>query len=120
MRAYIFGGETAELIIFVIFSIFFRIFPLAAVRKEQIPTKIEVKSYDSCLNIVFVQHSCGISRRDGPIFIDVLRLQTKKILVYLSHFTQYSSKGPFTIDVNCWAAEGGLGKNWQMLAKNWG
>ena len=27
-------------------------FCFAAVRKEQIPTKIEVKSYDSCLNMV--------------------------------------------------------------------
>ena len=49
---YIFVGETAKLSLFVIFSIFFRIFCFAAVRKEQISTKIEVKSYDSCLNMV--------------------------------------------------------------------
>ena len=58
----------------------------------------------------FFQHSSGISRRNGAILIKVLRLQTKKILVYLSHFTQYSSK-LFKL---------GNIDNWRQLMSCWG
>ena len=51
LRLLNFCGRDSKTRYFCYILYFYKIFPFAAVRKEQIPTKIGVKSYNSCVNI---------------------------------------------------------------------